>query len=250
MKDRHNLILEMVNQQGKISVNELVEKLNVSVETVRRDLALLSKHQLLYRTHGGALSKKTNDIGSAFHIRQRTNAEAKKAIAQQVVEYIYEGVVVGLDASSTSWYVAQLLPDIPCSVVTNSMRNITALVNKPNIKTIATGGVYSAKYDAFYGPLSEHLLSRLHIHIGIFSCVGVDNEGGIWESNELNASMKRKMMDMSEQKFLLVDPSKFGKQNLVKLAEVSQLDMLFTKGKVSKKLQHYYEKMAVSLSIV
>ncbi len=166
MKDRHNLILEMVNQQGKISVNELVEKLNVSVETVRRDLALLSKHQLLYRTHGGALSKRRMILAVHF-IFVSVPMPRQKAIAQQVV-YIYEGVVVGLDASSTSWYVAQLLPDIPCSVVTNSMRNITALVNKPNIKTIATGGVYSAKYDAFYGPLSEHLLSRLHIHIGIF----------------------------------------------------------------------------------
>ncbi|OBX09801.1 DeoR family transcriptional regulator [Gallibacterium salpingitidis] len=247
MKDRHSLILEVLNQKGKIQINELVNLLNVSVETVRRDLSFLSQQQLLYRTHGGALSKKTDDIGSSFQLRQKTNAEVKKIIAERVAEYIYEGAVIGLDASTTSWYVAQLIPNIPCSVVTNSMHNITALVNKPNVKTIATGGVYSGKYDAFYGPLSEYLLSRLHIDIGIFSCIGVDDDGAIWESNELNVAIKRKMMDVSSQKFLLVDPSKFGKQNLVQLAEISQIDMLFTQGNISERLLKYCDKNGVTV---
>lgn len=247
MKDRHSFILEVLNQKGKIQINELVNLLNVSVETVRRDLSFLSQQQLLYRTHGGALSKKTDDIGSSFQLRQKTNAEVKKIIAERVAEYIYEGAVIGLDASTTSWYVAQLIPNIPCSVVTNSMHNITALVNKPNVKTIATGGVYSGKYDAFYGPLSEYLLSRLHIDIGIFSCIGVDDDGAIWESNELNVAIKRKMMDVSSQKFLLVDPSKFGKQNLVQLAEISQIDMLFTQGNISERLLKYCDKNGVTV---
>lgn len=247
MKDRHSLILDILNQQGQVQVNELAHLLKVSVETIRRDLSFLSKQQLLYRTHGGALSKKTDDIGSSFQLRQRTNADIKKVIAERVAEYVYEGAVIGLDASSTSWYVAQLIPDIPCSVVTNSMHNITALVNKPNVKTIATGGVYSAKYDAFYGPLSEYLLARLHIDIGIFSCVGVDDNGAIWESNELNVAIKRKMMDVSGQKLLLVDPSKFGKQNLIQLGEISQVDMLFTEGRISEKLSAYCQKNNVTV---
>lgn len=247
MKDRHRLILEILNRQGKVQVNELVEQLKVSVETIRRDLTFLSQQQMLYRTHGGAISKKTDDIGSSFQLRQKNNADIKKIIAERVAEYVYEGAVIGLDASSTSWYVAQLIPNIPCSVVTNSMHNITALVNKPNVKTIATGGVYSAKYDAFYGPLSEYLLSRLHIDIGIFSCVGIDDQGAIWESNELNASIKRKMMDVSSQRFLLVDPSKFGKQNLIQLGELGQIDTLFTQGHLPHKLAKYCDKNNITV---
>ncbi|VEH65822.1 DNA-binding transcriptional activator FucR [Rodentibacter pneumotropicus] len=85
--------------------------------------------------------------------------------------------MIGLDASSTSWYFAHLMPDIPCTVVTNSMFNINALVNKPNIKTIVTGGVYSSKYEAFYGPLSEYLLQRLHINFSIFLVPGLIIKG-------------------------------------------------------------------------
>lgn len=114
---------------------------------------------------------------------------------------MFENSVIGLDASSTSWHFAQLIPNIPCTIVTNSMRNIVTLANRPNVRTIATGGVYSAKYDAFYGPLSEQLLLRLHIDICIFSCSGLDSSGAIWESNEVNALTKRKLLDTSEKNF-------------------------------------------------
>ncbi|MBV7387771.1 DeoR/GlpR family DNA-binding transcription regulator [Pasteurellaceae bacterium TAE3-ERU1] len=242
MRDRHSTILHIVNSLNKVTVSFLSEQLHVSVETIRRDLNVLSNRGLLHRTHGGALSKKTDDIGYSFQKRQKLNVNEKRQLAERVLDYIFEGAVIGLDASSTSWYVAQYLPNIPCSVVTNSMHNINALVNKPLIKTIATGGLYSSKYDAFYGPLSEHLLSRLHIHIGIFSCVGIDNEGAIWESNELNASIKRKMMDVSSQRFLLVDGSKFEHQNLVKLADLSKFDILFSNENPPYKLVNYCRK--------
>lgn len=249
MKDRHIHILSIINTQNKASVYELASHLNVSVETIRRDLSLLAKQRLLHRTHGGAISNKSNDIGHSFQSRQKIQVEQKKKIAERVIEYMFEGIVIGLDASSSSWYVAQSIPNIPCTVVTNSMHNISALVNKPLIKTIATGGVYSAKYDAFYGPLSEHLLSRLHIDICIFSCVGIDHNGVIWESNELNSSIKRKMMDASTQRFLLADSTKIGEKNLIKIGDLSEVDILFSDGQLSIELLKYCDQHQISLSL-
>lgn len=239
MRNRDDLILQLVNQQGKISVTELALHCEMSVETIRRDLTRLEKKGLLYRTHGNAISNKTDDLGSFFQTRQHINAGAKRHIAQNALELLYENAVIGLDASSTSWYFAHLMPDIPCTVVTNSMFNINALVNKPNIKTIVTGGVYSPKYEAFYGPLSEYLLQRLHINFSILSCSGIDHQGNIWESNELNASLKRKMMDASEQCYLLVDHSKFEKKNLIQLAELNKINTIFTDTDLPEAIQNY-----------
>ncbi|WP_439240516.1 DeoR/GlpR family DNA-binding transcription regulator [Lonepinella sp. BR2474] len=239
MQKREDLILQQINTIGKVSVNGLAQSLNMSVETIRRDLTDLAQRGLVHRVHGGAVSIKAKDLGSSFQARQRTNADEKRAIAKNAIDYFFEGAVIGLDASSSSWHFAQLIPDIPCTVVTNSMHNITALVNKPNIRTIATGGVYSSKYDAFYGPLSEQMLQRLHIDLGIFSCSGIDNSGNIWESNELNASIKRKMMDASGQKFLLADSSKFEHKNLIKLADLSQMDILISEKSPSEELHSY-----------
>lgn len=182
---------------------------------------------------------KTKDIGSSFQARCRSNYNQKHNIAQKALDYLFENAIIGLDASSSSWHFAELMPDMVCTVIKNSMRNIKALVNKPNIKTIATGGVYSGKYDAFYGPLSEHLLQRLQIDIGIFSCTAVDCNGIIWESNELNASVKRRIMSRCEQKFLLADQSKFGQKSLIQLGELSQMDVIFTDPLPNDWLQNY-----------
>ncbi|MCW9718900.1 DeoR/GlpR family DNA-binding transcription regulator [Avibacterium sp. 21-599] len=248
MPARTSQILQLVNSIGRVNVNELAQQFNVSVETIRRDLSALDKKGLLHRTHGGAMSKQSKDIGRSFQARQRLNSEAKRYIAQQAIDYVFEGAVIGLDASSSSWHFAQQMPDIPCTVVTNSMHNINALVNKPNIKTIATGGVYSAKYAAFYGPLSEQLLLRLHIDLCVFSCTGVDSNGAIWESNELNASIKRKLLDASGKKFLLLDSSKFEQKNLIKLGELTQLDILFSEKAPNLDLQNYCQEHQIHLS--
>ncbi|MFZ7344613.1 DeoR/GlpR family DNA-binding transcription regulator [Avibacterium volantium] len=248
MPTRTSQILQLVNSVGKVNVNELAQQFGVSVETIRRDLRALNQKGLLHRVHGGAMSSQSKDIGRSFQARQRLNSEAKKYIAQQMVDYVFEGAVIGLDASSSSWHFAQLIPDIPCTVVTNSMHNINALVNKPNVTTIATGGVYSAKYAAFYGPLSEQLLLRLHIDLCVFSCTGVDSSGAIWESNELNASIKRKLIDASAQKFLLLDSSKFERKNLIKLGELSQLDILFTDQAPNESLQNYCKEQEIHLA--
>lgn len=239
MQKRDELILQLVNQQGKIAVTALAEQLSVAVETIRRDLTALEKNGLLHRIHGAAVSNKVNDLGHSFQRRQRANHDEKRCIAQNALEYVFEGAVIGLDASSSSWHFAQKIPDIKCTVVTNSMHNINALMNKSNITTIATGGVYSTKYDAFYGPLSEQLLKRLRIDIGIFSCVGIDDDGTIWESNEMNASVKRKMMEACEQKFLLADNTKLSRRNLIQLTTLSNIDILFIDKQPNEKLRKY-----------
>lgn len=134
--------------------------------------------------------------------------------------------MIALDASSTSWNVAQRIPNIPCTIVSSSMRIIRSLSHKPHIRTVATGGIYSEKYDAFYGPLSEQLLSRLKIDIAIISCTGIaDNV--IWESNEINISFKRKLLANSKAVFLLVDHSKFDRKDLIQMEMLSCVNKLF-----------------------
>lgn len=238
MKDRHRSILKYLDNYDEASVQELTELLQVAVETVRRDLNQLAKQNLLHRIHGGAVSNKSRDIGRSFQARQRVNSEAKKSIAEKALSHFFEGAVIGLDASSSSWNFAQLLPDVPCTVVTSSMHNIRALANKPRIEIIATGGTYSAKYDAFYGSLSAHLLSRLNIDIAIFSCTGIA-DGMVWESNEMNAVLKRKMLAVSKKTFLFADRSKCDRKDLIPLCELADIDLLFTDQAPSPALRDY-----------
>ena len=118
------------------------------------------------------------------------------------------------------------------------MRIIHTLAHKPHIETIATGGIYSEKFDAFYGPFAEHLFSRLHIDMAIFSCTGIF-EGAIWESNQINLSFKRKMLSMSKQKFLVADHSKFNKVSFTQVCTFDNIDDIITDEPLSPQWQQF-----------
>lgn len=227
MEKRHALILRYLNEFEEAGSMELAENLGVSIETIRRDLNKLAEQNKLYRTHGGAMSLQNQNIGQSFSTRRKSHHDGKKHIAELIREKVFEDAVLVLDASSTAWNIAQRLPNVPCKVITSSMRIIHTLAHKPHIETIATGGIYSEKFDAFYGPFAEHLFSRLHIDMAIFSCTGIF-EGAIWESNQINFSFKRKMLSMSKQKFLVADHSKIERKDVFKLCDLAEVDTLFT----------------------
>lgn len=227
MLPRHQFILNQLDRFDEVSVIQLAELCEVSVETVRRDLNVLAKANLLHRTHGGAVSHKNRDIGRSFQERRSRQSEAKRRIAEKALDYFFEEAVIALDASSSSWYFTQVLPDVPCTVITSSMHNIRALAHKTSVKTIATGGIYSPKYDAFYGAHAGYMLSRFEVDLMIGSCTGVA-DGAVWESNEMNAVIKRKMIAAAKQVFLFADESKFGRKDLIKLCELTEVDKLFS----------------------
>ena len=202
MEKRHELILDYLKEYEEAGSAELAENLGVSIETIRRDLNKLADQNKLYRTHGGAMSLQSQNIGQSFSTRKKSHNDGKKHIAELVRKHIFEDAVIVLDASSTAWYIAQRLPNIPCKIITSSMRII-------------------------HGPFSEHLFSRLHIDIAIFSCTGI-YEGAIWESNQLNLPFKRKVLAMSKQKFLVADHSKIERKDVFRLCNLQEVDKLFT----------------------
>ena len=173
-------ILKEVSDAGQVSAIELAEELNVSVETIRRDLRKLDEREELVRVHGGAICKAYKDEGASFNKRASNNVQDKKIIVGQAISHVYEGAIIGLDASSSSWHVAQAIPDIKCTIVTNSLNNVVALAGKKNISVINLGGIYSDKYKAFYGLMTKTALDNLSLDLCFISCSGYVVGEGVW----------------------------------------------------------------------
>ena len=209
---RINYILNVVGKSGKASVTDLANDLDVSVETIRRDLKVLDKKGDLIRVHGGAICKNYKDEGTSFNNRASCNVSDKMDLVDQVISNIYEGSVIGLDASSSSWLVAQALPNIRCTVVTNSINNINVLSGKNNISIISLGGSFSEKYKAFYGLIARKTLAEMSLDVSVISCVGFDELSGVWDSNEYNYEIKKMFINVSEKVILLADKSKYKKK--------------------------------------
>lgn len=251
--ERYEKIVQLVNERGSIRVSELSELCGVTEETIRRDLDRLEAAGRLRRSHGGAVSIKDH---SSAHLevpyaeREVQNAEEKRRIAAEAVSRITADDRILLDASTTAWYMARSLPDIPLTVLTNSILVATELATKEKITVITTGGLLARRSLSFVGPLAERTLDGYYVDKLFFSCEGVHPERGISESSELQARVKQKMIDRADQVILLADSSKFGIQSFAHVADWSKIDAVVTDRKLSDEFRRLIEERNLHLSAV
>jgi DeoR/GlpR family transcriptional regulator of sugar metabolism len=226
--ERWQKIVQLVNERGSIRVSELSELCHVTEETIRRDLDRLESEGKLIRSHGGAISIRESGTEVPFFERETMHAEQKQAIAKEAVSHIRPHDRIILDASSTAWYMSRILPDIPLTVLTNSIKVAVELAQKEKVQVISTGGQLAAHSLSYVGPLAEQSLDRYNADKAFLSSKGVHAERGISEANEWQAAVKRKMIRIAEQTFVLADSSKFGIRSLAAVADWPDIHCLIT----------------------
>ena len=218
-------IVDRVDHVGSATVTDLANQFGVAVETIRRDLHALEEGGYLRRIHGGAVSVLDNDGASlAFGRRQLQNADAKKEMARFAIPLIREGDVLMLDQSSSCWYLAQALPNIELTIITNSVRIVFDMVQKPKVKVIAVGGEYFESYGAFLGVIAINNILEFTADICFHSCGAFQEGVGAWDSNELNAGLKKAMLRNSRSNVLLCDKSKFGRSAFALVNQAEHID--------------------------
>ncbi len=225
---RHRQILERVTEDGSVRVTELAQWLDVTEETVRRDLRTLSDQGRLTRTHGGAVALDHQDgrVDLPFDQRHGTHVAAKAAIARAAASLIRPGQVIALDASSTAGQLAKLIPDQPLTVVTNSLFVCSTLATRPRIEVVCTGGTLDADAMAFYGLHAQRTLERLNIETLFFSARGIDLDRGLSEANDRHAAIKQRMIESSQRRVLMADASKIGLASTVFYGHAAVADRL------------------------
>ncbi|WP_028610248.1 DeoR/GlpR family DNA-binding transcription regulator [Paenibacillus harenae] len=248
--ERYDKIVQLVNERGSIRVTELSELCQVTEETIRRDLDRLEQAGRLRRSHGGAVSVKDQQPEIPYFEREVTRADEKKRIAEAAVRLIQPQDRILLDASSTAWYMAASMPDIPLTVLTNSIKVAMELSGKERIEVISTGGILAARSLSYVGPLAERSLDAYHVDKAFFSCKGVHMERGVSESNELQARIKQKMVGMAEQVILLADSSKFGVQAFTHVADMSEIDAVITDTHLSGELLAQLKEKQITVTTV
>ncbi|CAM3636136.1 DeoR/GlpR family DNA-binding transcription regulator [Marinicrinis lubricantis] len=248
--ERYEKIVQLVNERGSIRVSELSELCQVTEETIRRDLDRLEQAGRLRRSHGGAVSVKDQQPEIPYFEREISNAEEKRRIALEAVKRIQPRDKIALDASSTAWYMASHLPDIPLTVLTNSIKVAMELSTKEKIEVISTGGLLAQRSLSFVGPLAERTLQTYHVDKLFFSCKGVHPEFGISESNELQARIKQQMLGIADEVILLSDASKFGVKAFTHVAELRDVDALITDKGLTKEQQEQLEGSGLTVTFV
>ncbi|AME08850.1 MULTISPECIES: DeoR/GlpR family DNA-binding transcription regulator [Gemella] len=225
--ERHNKILELLEKNGFVTLQELIEKLGVSEATVRRDLTLLEEKNLLYRTHGGA-SKKTSARGleESVIIKRSENIKDKKEVARYIANNIIEsGQTIYLDAGTSTFEIIDFLRDKRITVVTNSSYHLARLIHN-KIHTIILGGTIKHSTQAVIGHSAIKQLENYSFDMCFVGCNGVDAKFGLTTAEESEAFIKQIALKNSKRKFILADKTKFGHRKFQKFADLKDVTII------------------------
>lgn len=227
-KDRRKHILEKLYANGKIDIDDLVEELNVSAMTIRRDLNYLEEKNKIIRTHGGAILNKTLLYERTFTEKESKNRLEKQQIAKQAVKLIEEGTTIILDSGTTTFEIAKLLKEWRnITVVTNDIKIATELMNS-QVKVIITGGELQNNIGALFGPLTENVIRNLHVDIFFLGAHAVHLEKGVMAPSFEKATIKQLMIEAADTTWLVADSSKIGEKSLTTVCELSEISGVIT----------------------
>ncbi len=246
--ERQMRIAELLKAEGAVGVGKLSVELGVTEETVRRDLEKLESQGLLRRTHGGAVPVEENTYELSLEERKNKNVEEKKKLAKIAAGFVSPGNTIFLDASTTTFYMAKEIKNMKnVTVITNSIRVISELVDSAGIKLIAVGGIVSQN-QSFVGNLAENIIKENYFASKVFfSSKGIVTDAGIMESNEQELGIKRQMIDNASKRFYICDKSKIGNIGFGKLADFSEIDYFITDGEVSEELKEKFDELNIEI---
>ncbi|MGO4260727.1 DeoR/GlpR family DNA-binding transcription regulator [Lysobacter sp. TAB13] len=224
-------ISELVRQHGSVQVAALASRFGVSMQTVRKDLRYLAERGVMARAYGGAID--SGVVGGAqaepqYEARRTVFLDEKRRIGQRAAALVKAGDTIAIDSGSTAVQLAEAMPNIDITVVTNDLGVLSALAPKSNIHIVMLGGELRRKNMACYGGLTVDALGALHVDMLFLGVDGFDLERGITTHYEPEAMLNRKMVEAARAVIAIADSSKFGKVCLHRIISVGDLTTLIT----------------------
>ena len=241
--ERKNEIMNKLRLEQRVLVSELAIHYGVTEETIRRDLDKLEKEGYATKTYGGAIWGNSLKTDLSYTIRNKTNVEAKTAIAKRIASMIHDGDHLMLDDSSTSLFVAKQLKDKKnLTIITYSVEIVVELSGVEGFTILCTGGQLRPTSLALDGFQVPQILSKFHVDKAIISCKGIDPEAGITDSSEQNAISKQAMIKAARQTILAIDDSKFDKVAFTQIAPLTDLQLVVTNRKPEEEWQKFFQE--------
>ena len=191
--ERMNLICEMLKRSGAVTTAQISSDLNVSVETVRRDLLTLEREHKLVRVHGGAVSIGGAVMNSPLSDRLELNLDKKKSLSKATCRFINENDVVTIDEGSTGLELAKVL--VSCfnnlTVITHSLDIFNVVIQKEGFEVILIGGRFLKGENSFCGYLAENSFKSLHLGKVFITPSALSLKSGLCNTDEQTVPLQR-----------------------------------------------------------
>ncbi|MCR4842668.1 MAG: DeoR/GlpR family DNA-binding transcription regulator [Eubacterium sp.] len=222
-EERRAKIIGIVNEKNAVTVNELVELLDSSPATIRRDITALAKSRQLVKVYGGATSMHALDVNTnEDEVRKKAakNVDEKNIIAEYAASLILKGDFVYLDAGTTTLAMIDYLEKKNVKFITNGIVHARKLMEK-GFETIMIGGRLKASTEAVVGPDCAEFIKKYHFTKAFLGTNGISTIAGYTTPDADEALIKSAAIKHTYMSYILADHTKFDKINSVTFAELS-----------------------------
>lgn len=247
-QERKQIILKIVEEKGSVHAKELMQLLDASEITVRRDLTALADKGLVFRTHGGAmrcdLAKDPEPV--SFKGKATQNQDQKNYICEIASKFIVEGDVVFLDCGSTVFQIVQFIKNKRIKVITNSLPILYDLIGTV-VSVSMIGGEVDQERQAIHGKMAIEQIGRYHATKAFIGTDGISIAKGLSSKSEIESEISLTMANNADEVFLLADSSKLEKDSFLKFAPISIVSSLITDQYASDIILKKYHNAGVKI---
>ncbi|MEY8336940.1 DeoR/GlpR family DNA-binding transcription regulator [Lachnospiraceae bacterium 62-35] len=230
--ERLSQIQDMLNQYGKVEVNNLCRIFHVTEMTIRRDLNELEKNHRAIRSHGGAIAPPDNMLSERpYNVRIHSHLREKEAIAAMALPLIPDGSRIFFDSSTTVYCLARLITNAQnLVVVTDTLSTALELNTRTNIHVICLGGELQKNTNSCAGMFAENTLDSMYFDFAFMGLGlhGISEDGTLSTTSTIEFSLKRKVIERTKHVVIMVDSSKLGAPSFLQMGHISEIQTLIT----------------------
>jgi len=249
--ERHQFIMQQLQQNGSVNVLDLCKQLGVSSVTIRKDLKLLEDRQLLFRTHGGATLTNPYTIDRTVFEKEKIQAAEKTAIAREAASLIADNDSIIIASGTTVQAMArEIQPTGDLTVVTSALNVAVQLIKHPNVEILQLGGILRKSSTSVTGLYAEQILGDFFCSKLFLGVDGIDLEFGLTTTNAQEAHLNRKMMEASQKVIVLADSTKFGRRGFGRICGIEEVDRVITDSRVPHHTVKQLERLGVQVTVV
>jgi DeoR family glycerol-3-phosphate regulon repressor len=228
LSNRQTEILNIARAHGRVMVEDLARRFEVSAQTIRKDLNDLCDHHALTRIHGGAIIASGVE-NLAYEARRFVAAEEKKAIGTAAAALIPNGCSLFINIGTTTEEVASALTaHEDLLVITNNLNVAMLLYRYPRIEVIVAGGAVRRADGAVIGSAATSLIGQFKVDYAIIGASAIDHDGALLDFDYREVQVAQAIISNARSVMLVADSSKFRRSAPVRIADFSQINTFVT----------------------
>jgi len=245
--ERQKKIVDLLSTRDVVTIPELITEFKISIETVRRDLAILEKQGRIQKVYGGAKIRDSTFTEPTMESRIVNRLLQKESIGKKCCEFINDGDCIFIDSGSTTYHIAKHLTNKKnLTIITNSIPVVNELMNT-DFEIIIIGGKLRhnersiVTYDYIFN------FSQLNIQKSFICIGGITTENGISDFNMQEAVTKKIIIERSKEVFVVADSSKFDRNVTISIAALNKINYIITDSNLSRNTASSFRKIVPKL---